>query len=135
MNDTNAGLILLVVPESTDEFTASVLEKLDHAVLTCHGPKPGRDCPLLHGDGCPWLAEAHGIVFSLDLGRPAHRAILQAYDRLAADAGRDVPIRVILPPGATLPPGLDNLMTWEGEPSVADLDGFAALVEAVDRAA
>jgi hypothetical protein len=135
VDDTHAGLILLVVPEGTDDFTASVLQKLDHTVLTCHGPRPGTDCPLVHGQGCEWFADAHGIVFSLDLARPAHRAVLEAYDRMAADAGRDVPIRVVLPRGATLPSAFRNLTTWDGEPSVADLDGFAALVEAIDRSA
>ncbi len=133
MNDSDGGRILLVVPAGADDFAASVLEKLDHPVTTCHGPKPGTACPLVHGEGCEWFEEAHGIVFALDLDRPAHRAILRTYERLTEDEHRDVPIRVVIPPGSELPGGVDGEPVWSGEPTVADLDGFAALVEAADR--
>jgi len=132
VNETQAGRILLVVPESTDDFTASVLERLDHSVTTCHGPDADTDCPLVHGEGCAWYEEAHGIVFALDLTRPAHRDIVSAYERLAEAQGRDIPMRVIVPPGSDLPAELD-LLAWSEDPTVAELDGFAALVEAADR--
>ncbi len=132
MEERHAGRILLVVPEGADEFTASVLERLDHPVTTCHGPRPGKDCPMVHGEGCPWFEDAHGVVFSLDLSLPAHRAILHAYRELAAAEGRDVPIRVVAPPDADRTE-VDAALVWSHEPSVAELDGFAALVEAADR--
>lgn len=132
MNEEKDGRILLVVPDGADDFNATVLKKLDHTVRTCHGPAPGAVCPLVHGDGCAWFAEAHGIVFSLDLARPAHRAVLRTYARMTA-GGRDVPVRVVVPRGTKLPPEFADLPVWVGEPSVADLDGFAALVEAADR--
>src|SRR5579871_5547290 len=115
MDDVEPGRILLVVPEGADDFTASVLERLEHAVTTCHGPAPGTVCPLLHGDGCEWFEEAHGIVFSLDLSRPAHRAIVKAYEDAAAAAGRDVPMRVVVPRGATIPPDLEGILAWAGD--------------------
>ncbi len=125
------GPILLVVPEGADDFAASFLERLDHHVTTCHGPE-GSECPLLRGDGCRWYEGAHGVVFSLDLARPAHRAILRTYEEAARAAGRDLPMRVVVPPGSEAPEDVD-VLAWPGEPCAADLDGFAALVEAADR--
>ncbi len=134
MADTHEGRILFVVPEGAADYTVSVLEKFDHPVTTCKGPDPGVDCPLVHGDGCPWYEEAHGIVFSLDLTDPAHQAILREYERLAATDRRDLPIRVIVPDGTPIPDHLlDAVRTWSRDPNVAELDGFAAEVEAADR--
>ena len=131
MADAQPGPILLVVPDGADEFAASFLERLEHHVTTCHGPDPGTTCPLVRGEGCPSYEGAHGIVFSLDLSRPAHRAILRTYEQAARAAGRDVPMRVVVPTPA--PAEVDGVIAWAGEPSAADLDGFAALVEAADR--
>jgi hypothetical protein len=132
--DTREGRILFVVPAGADDFTATVLEKFDHPVTTCTGPEPDVVCPLVRGDGCPWFEEAHGIVFSLDLRLPAHQAILREYEHMAADAGRDLPIRVVVPAGAVIPDDLlDAARVWSANPSVAELDGFAAEVEAADR--
>jgi len=133
MDDVHGSPILLVVPEGDDGFAASFLERLDHEVITCHGPGPGAGCPLLHGDGCPWYEGAHGIVFSLDLTRAEHRAIVRTYADAALAAGRDLPIRVVVPEGAPVPAGYDGTIAWSGEPNVAQLDGFAALVEAAER--
>ena len=127
------GTVLLVVPEDADDFTASILEKLEHGVITCHGPTGRRHCPLVHGQGCAWFNEAHGIVFALDLRLPEHAAIVRHYEDLAASAGRDLPIRVIVPAGSDAPTHLGDVPTWYGDPTVAQLDGFAALVEATDR--
>ena len=133
MDNAQLGRILLVVPEGADDFTASFLERLDHPVTTCHGPTPGAACPMVLGEGCPWYDTAHGIVFSLDLARPAHRAVLRAYAETARSAGREIPMRVVVSAGPQPPPDVDDVVAWAGEPSVADLDGFAALVEAADR--
>src|SRR6516225_7316130 len=48
----DSGTVLLVVPEDADHFTASVLEKLEHRVITSHGPTRSQHCPLVHGQGC-----------------------------------------------------------------------------------
>jgi len=135
MEHVEDGRILLVVPDGDDGFTASFLERSGHPVTTCHGPRPGSACPLVHGDGCAWYEGAHGIVFALDLSLPDHRAILGTYARAAKATGRDLPMRAVVPPGSPLPPGPDDVLTWAGEPSVSELDGFAALVEAADRLA
>jgi nucleotide-binding universal stress UspA family protein len=134
MTDAYQGPILLVLPEAADDFAATMLERMDHPVRTCHGPGAAEDCPLLHDEACPWYDEAHGIVFALDLTAPAHREILHEYQRHAADHGRDLPIRVVVPPGSPpLAELLDEVETWEHEPTIAELDGFACEVEAVDR--
>jgi hypothetical protein len=129
----DSGTVLLVVPEDADHFTASVLEKLEHRVITCHGPTRSQHCPLVHGQGCAWYNEAHGVVFALDLRRPEHVAIVRHYEDLADRLGRELPIRVIVPAGSDAPSRLGDVPTWYGDPTVAQLDGFAALVEATDR--
>ena len=135
MSDPGAalGTVLLVVPEDADHFTASILEKLEHPVITCHGPTGGQRCPLVHGHGCAWYNEAHGIVFALDLRLPEHVAIVRHYENLAASAGRELPTRVIASAGSEAPTDLGDLPVWYGAPTVAQLDGFAARVEAIDR--
>jgi hypothetical protein len=133
MEEAKGGQILLVVPEGDDGFTASFLERSDHPVTTCHGLRTGTECPLVHGEGCAWYEGAHGIVFSLDLSGPAHRAILRTYEGALAATGRDIPVRVVVPAASQVPEELDGALAWAGEPSVAELDGFAALVEAADR--
>lgn len=126
------SVVLLDVPSVGGEFAKSILEKLEHPVLVCHGPGPGRLCPLLGGKECPMFEEAHGIVFALDLDRPQHRAILERYRKLA---GPDVPIRAVVRPDQLerYRSVLAEVEIWTHEPSVADLDGFAAEVEAADR--
>ena len=129
----DSGTVLLVVPEDADQFTACILQKLEHRVITCHGPTGRHDCPLVHGQGCAWYNEAHGIVFALDLRLPEHVAIVRHYEDLARSVGHELPIRVIVPPGSDVPTHLGDVPTWYGDPTVAQLDGFAALVEATDR--
>ena len=96
MSDTGpeSGTVLLVVPEDADQFTACILQKLEHRVITCHGPTGRHDCPLVHGQGCAWFNEAHGIVFALDLRLPEHVAIVRHYEDLARSVGHELPIRV-----------------------------------------
>jgi hypothetical protein len=125
------GIILDVTPSSGD-FDRDFLERLGHPVLVCHGPEKGHLCPLLR-ESCAMVDSAHGVVFQLDLERPQHRAILERYQRVISD---DIPIRVVVGEGqrqrfAEL---LAGVQVWEKEPTVADLDGFAAQVEAADRA-
>ena len=72
-------------------------------------------------------------MFKLDLRRSHHQAILRRYQELAR---LDMPIRVVVSPAdaeryADL---LRDVEVWAHEPTVADLDGFAARVEAADRA-
>jgi hypothetical protein len=132
MGSTTGGVVLLDVADGQGDFDRSILERLDHPVLVCHGPQTMQLCPLLGGAGCPKFEQAHGIVFELDLDRPQHRAVVRRYRELARP---DMPIRVVVRPGqaeryADL---LQQVQTWNHDPNVAELDGFAAEVEAVDR--
>ena len=63
----------------------------------------------------------------------AFEAIVERYRDLA---GEDLPIRVVCTPdqAARFADLLAGVEVWEHDPTVADLDGFAAEVEAVDRA-
>ena len=72
-------------------------------------------------------------LHALDLDVPQNRAILTRYRRVMAP---EVPIRVVVRPGqaeayASL---LAQFEVCEHDLTVADLDGFAAEVEAADRA-
>ena len=127
-----SGIVLLDVEPGAGEFDRSIIERLGHPVEVCNGPESGLLCPLLGGTGCPKFDEAHGIVFELDLDRPQHRAIVQRYRELGRP---DMPIRVVVRREqqqryAAL---LRDVEVWDHEPTVADLDGFAAEVEAADR--
>jgi hypothetical protein len=130
--DVPGGVVLLDVLAGEGAFDASILERLGHPVVTCAGPDVKTLCPLLGGEGCPKFDQAHGIVFELDLDRPQHRAVVDRYRRLARE---DLPTRVVVRPDqqrryADL---LANFQVWDHSPTVADLDGFAAQVEAADR--
>lgn len=128
----NAGVVLLDVMAGEGEFDRSILERLGHRVEMCSGPEAKTLCPLLGGAGCPQFDQAHGIVFELDLDRSQHRAIVQRYRQLGAEG---LPIRVVVRPGQRA--GYEDLLAtvqvWDHSPTVADLDGFAAEVEAADR--
>ena len=127
------GLILIDVPPGVGgEFDRSFLERTGHEVALCHGPEDGALCPLLAGTGCDKVEGAHGIVFVLDLDRDQHRAILQRYREITRP---ELPIRVVVQPGQRdkYAAELAAFEIWEYEPTAADLDGFAARVEAVDR--
>ena len=132
MDHVPGSVVLLDISAGTGEFDRSILERLNHPVVVCHGPEASQHCPLVAGGECSKFEQAHGIVFELDLDRPEHRAILRKYRALAKP---DMPIRVITRPGqaehhASL---LEGVETWNHEPNVADLDGFASEVEAADR--
>jgi len=132
--DEERSVVLLDAEHGAGEFDREILERLGHPVTVCNGPEVGTLCPLLGGHGCPKFEQAHGIVFALDLDRPQHRAIVRRYRELGRE---DLPIRVVVRPDqaeryADL---LGEVQVWTGEPTVADLDGFAAQVEATDRLA
>lgn len=107
------------------------LEGLGHDVMVCEGPGGGR-CPILAGEDCALLDAAHGVVFDLDLDREEHRAILRRYGEVVPE---DVPIRVVVVPGqeVTYADLLRPFQVWAYKPGVAELDGFAASVEASDH--
>ena len=130
--DAVEGMILLDVTAGTGEFDRDMLERLGHPVKVCHGPDHATLCPLLAGEGCDEFASAHGVIFQLDLDRPQHRAILRRYRELAR---RDVPIRVVTSPhqAARYAEELRDIEVIAHDTTVADLDGFAAEVEAADR--
>ena len=126
------GLVLLDVMEGEGAFDRTILERLGHPVVVCSGPELKQLCPLLGGEGCPKFDQAHGVVFELDLDRPQHRAIIERYRELGRTG---LPISVVVQPGqreryAEL---LAQVQVWDHSPTVADLDGFAAQVEAADR--
>lgn len=123
------GLILDVTP-ADGEFDRSFLETLGHPVLVCHGPEMGHLCPILK-DGCEMVDAAHGIIFQVDLERPQHRAILKRYQEVVAE---DIPIVAVVREGQRhkYPELLAGVQVWEAEPTVSELDGFAAEVEAAD---
>lgn len=123
------GLILDVTP-ADGEYDRSFLEKLGHPVLVCHGPEEGHICPILK-DGCSMVESAHGIIFQIDLERTQHRAILKRYQEVVAE---DIPIVAVVRKGqrAKYPELLAGVQVWESEPTISELDGFAAEVEAAD---
>jgi len=126
------GRILIdVVDNAEEQFDVSFLERSDHPVTVCHGPAPDTVCPLVAEDLCEKYADAHGIVFELDLDDAQHRAILATYRK----KNPDIPIRVVVTDEQSQRYGhlLSGVETWSRLPSVADLDGFAAEVEAADR--
>lgn len=132
--ETNVnGVVLIdVSPGPGADFERSFLEKAGHPVVVCHGPHEGELCPLLAGKGCADFEAAHGIVFQLDLERPQHQAILRRYQALSDE---ERPIRVVVPAEQVgrFQPLLEGVEVWTEEPTAADLDGFAAQVEATDR--
>ncbi len=124
------GLILDVTPHE-DPVDIEVLERSGHPVLVCHGPEPGHVCSIVTSE-CPMVQSAHGIVFRLDLDRPTHRVILKRYLEVVSD---DVPLVVVVKEGqdeqyADL---LSGVQVWVGEPTIAEIDGFAALTETADE--
>ncbi len=116
-----------ILEVGTDLKPVEFLRKLGHEVVLCEGPGEG-SCPLLIGDGCTKSERAAGIIFTVDLHNPKHRAILRTYRRLF-----DVPIRVVVKAGeaAEFAELLEGLDVSEGALGTATLDSFAALAEAV----
>ena len=128
----SGSYVLFDIPEGDSPVDSGFLARLGHPVEVCHGPGGERVCPLVAGKGCPLAENAHGIVFELDLERPAHRAILRKYKN---DLREDMPIRVVVRPGqekehATL---LKGVRVWTHTPVAGDLDALAAEVEAADE--
>jgi hypothetical protein len=132
MDESQGTILIDITPGSGAEFDRSFLQRTGHEVIVCHGPDDGAVCPLLAGTGCDLVDRAHGIVFALDLDADQHRAILQRYHDVT---GPEVPIRAVVRPGqrARYADLLDSFEVWEHEPTAADLDGFAAGVEAADH--
>jgi hypothetical protein len=128
----HAGLVLLDVLDADGAFDRDALERIGHPVTVCNGPELRHLCPLLGGEGCEKFEQAHGIVFELDLDRAQHRAILRRYRELARP---DLPIRAVVTPEQQrrYRDLLVDIETWDHSPTVAELDGFAAEVEAADR--
>ena len=131
MKDRMVGAVLIDVGGDA-EFDRDLLERFGHPVIVCHGPAHGELCPLLAGTGCEEFNAAHGIVFKLDLDRPQHRAILIRYREFARE---EVPIHVVCTQeqAARYAGELAAFEVWTHDPTVAELDGLAAEVEAADR--
>ena len=126
------SMILLDSPADLDAGPIiAFLGRLGHPVELCHGPDEGTACPILVGQRCEKLANAYGIIYHLDLSRHEHRAILREYRRLVPS---NIPLRVVVQPGQdrTYSDLLRGLPVWTHDPSPADLEGFAAMVEAAD---
>ena len=132
MELTPLGMILVDIVAGDEDFDRSFLERTGHPVVVCHGPDHATLCPILAGTGCEHVDGAHGIVFVLDLERPQHRAIVKRYREVTRP---EVPIRAVVKPGQRqrFAAALEGIELWEHEPTVAELDGFAAEVEAADR--
>jgi hypothetical protein len=133
MEGQRKGAILIDVTQSGDvSFDRSLLSRFGHPVMVCHGPEAA-ECPLLTQGHCELVDQAHGIMFELDLDRPEHRTILKRYQEVLDE---DVPIRAVIKPGqeekyAEL---LGRVQVWAKPPDAAQLDAFAAGVDAHDRA-
>jgi hypothetical protein len=86
---------------------------------------------LLEEGACELVDRAHGVIFKLDLDRPYHRTILKRYQQVFAD---DVPIRAVVTEeqAARHADLLRGIQVWTHDPTVGELDGFAAEVEAAD---
>jgi hypothetical protein len=132
MAGASEGMILLDVTAGIGQFDRDMLERLGHPVRVCHGPNHATLCPLLAGKGCDDFAQAHGVIFELDLDRPQHRAIARRYRELAP---RDLPIRVVASAeqASLYAKDLLGIEVLPHAPTIAELDGFAAEVEAADR--
>ncbi len=134
--DLRGAILIDVSAQESVSFETEFLEGLGHPVLVCHGPPHAELCPILAraslGRACDKVEDAHGVIFELDLDRPQHRAILRRYREILPE---DVPIRAVVREGQAEQYGdiLVGVSVWEHSPTAADLDGFAAEVEAYDR--
>jgi hypothetical protein len=132
MDEPHSMILIDISSHHGEDFDRAFLERTGHDVVVCHGPEHEGMCPLLAGTSCELVDSAHGIVFALDLDQEQHRAILQRYQAVTRP---EVPIRAVVQHGQRTKYAelLDEFEVWEHEPTAADLDGFAARVEAVDR--
>ena len=127
--------ILIDAPDAGGvSYAKEFLEKLGHATMVCQGPEEGTVCPILRGDSCSMIESAGGVVYEFDLDRPTHRDILAKYKENLSD---ETPIRVVVTPehAEKYADLLEGVAVWGHEPSIGELDGFAAGVEAAHRAA
>jgi len=125
-------LIHFDVPHGDAEQHAELMERLGHPATVCHGPGEDALCPILEEEGqCPLIDAAHGVVFEFDLDSEEHQRILKRYLEVIDP---EVPVRVVVEPDAyeRHKDLLAGVEVWNHEPTVGELDGFAARVEAVD---
>jgi hypothetical protein len=132
MDERSEGQVLLDVAADAGEFECSLLERFGHPVEICNGPEPDALCPLVAGEGCTRFEHARGVIVELDLDRDHHRTIIDRYRALGRPG---LPIAVVCTPDQALRHAdqLEGVTVWTRPPTSADLDGFAALVEAADR--
>jgi hypothetical protein len=123
--------VLFDIPNGNSPRDKHFLEQLGHRVMVCPGPASGTLCPILSGDGCELAANAHGIVFELDLDRPQHRSIVRKYK---SSLRSDLPIWVVVSPAQAIEYAdlLKGIHVLDHAPVAGDLDAFAAEVEAAD---
>ena len=121
------GMILIDIADES----AIDQDSTGHAVKVCQGPGDTHVCPMLKGEPCSLADNAHGVVFALDLDRPTHRAILEAYKE---NLREDVPIGVAVRPEQMTQYAdlLKGVRVWNHIPAAGDLDAIAAEVEAAD---
>ncbi len=121
------------VPHGDAEAHAALMERLGHPTTKCHGPDADHSCPLLEPEAqCPMIQQAHGVVFEFDLDDAQNRDILSKYLEVIDP---EVPVRVIAEPEVyeRHKEFLRGVEVWTHEPTVGELDGFAARVEAADE--
>ena len=125
-------VLLDALPGVDRDFDESFLARNGLSVSVCSGPGDSQPCPLVEGHRCRKFEEANGVVFALDLDEPEHRAVIERYQELARDG---TPIRVVLSPEQAdqYREELEGVEVWTHEPTAAELDGFAARIEAVAR--
>jgi hypothetical protein len=125
--------ILIDAPDAGDvSYAKEFLERLGHQTMICQGPSEGHICPILRGDSCEMIESAGGVVYEFDLDRPQHREILAKYKEKLAEG---TPVRVVVTPehAEKYADLLVGVQVWSEQPSIGELDGFAAQVESVDR--
>ena len=120
-------VILDVNPEPDAlNWEQDFLQRMDIPVEPCCGPGEGVVCPMLSGNHCSKVDRADGVLFQLDLDRPAHRELLQRYV-----ANLSVPIRVVVSKEQQTRWSelLEDVEVMDPPVGPAALDGFAAEVE------
>ena len=131
--DADKTVVLIDAAEGTATFDKQILERLGHEVHLCGGPEEGTMCPILEEGGeCDLFESAHGIVFELDLDQPQHVEILRRYQELVPEG---TPIRALVAEEQMdrHSDTLEGVELWTHDPTVGELDGFSARVEAQQR--
>jgi len=132
VNDPREGHVLLdALAGQGERFDVSFLERNLHPVTVCHGPTAGRVGPLLGGDDAscttpPTASCSNSTWIAASIGRSWSAT---------AKLKPDIPIRVVVRAGQAErhAAALAGVPAWRHDPTAADLDGFAAEVEAADR--